>query len=47
MHFDDCPEGEIDDNQVTVLRAIADHQRFTYEYDSVHRGITAVSSRIS
>jgi Plasmid pRiA4b ORF-3-like protein len=33
MHFDDYPEDEINENEVTVLRAIADHQRFTYEYD--------------
>ena len=33
MHFDDYPEDEIDENEVTVLRAIADHRRFTYEYD--------------
>ena len=30
MHFDDYPEDEIDENEVTVLRAIADHRRFTY-----------------
>ncbi len=33
MHFDDYPEDEIDEKQVTVLHAIGEHQRFTYEYD--------------
>jgi hypothetical protein len=33
MHFDDYPDDEIDEKEVTVLRAIGDHQRLTYEYD--------------
>ena len=33
MHFDDYPEDEIDEKQVTVLRAIGEHRRFLYEYD--------------
>lgn len=33
MHFDEYPEGEIDEKEVTVLRAIGDHRRFLYEYD--------------
>jgi Plasmid pRiA4b ORF-3-like protein len=33
MHFDDYPEEEIDEKEVTVLRAIGEHRRFSYEYD--------------
>jgi hypothetical protein len=33
MHFDEYPEDEIDEKQVTVLRAIGDESRFCYEYD--------------
>ena len=33
MHFDDYPEDEIDEKKVTVLRAIGEHRRFSYEYD--------------
>jgi hypothetical protein len=33
MQFDEYPEGEIDEKQVTVLRAVGEHRRFLYEYD--------------
>ena len=33
MQFDEYPEGEIDEKQVTVLRAVGEHRRFSYEYD--------------
>lgn len=33
MCFDEHPDGEIDEQTVTVLQALRDHQRFTYEYD--------------
>ena len=33
MHFDDYPEEEIDEQRVTVLRAIGDNRCFSYEYD--------------
>jgi hypothetical protein len=33
MQFDEVPEGELDEKDVTVLRAIGDTRRFTYEYD--------------
>jgi len=33
MHFDDSPEDEIDEKEVTVPRAISEHTPFTYEYD--------------
>lgn len=33
MHFDDYPEEEIDENEVTVLQAVGEHRRFSYEYD--------------
>jgi hypothetical protein len=33
MHFDDYPEDEIDENDVSVLRAIGEHRHFSYEYD--------------
>jgi hypothetical protein len=32
-HFDDYPEEEIDEKEVTVLQALRDHGRFVYEYD--------------
>jgi Plasmid pRiA4b ORF-3-like protein len=31
--FDDYPEGEVDEQTVTVLQAIREVQQFTYEYD--------------
>lgn len=33
MCYDDFPEDEIDEKDVTVLRAIGAHRRFSYEYD--------------
>jgi hypothetical protein len=33
MCFDEHPEGEIDEQTVTVLQALRGHKRFTYEYD--------------
>jgi hypothetical protein len=33
MQFDEFPEGELDEKSVTVLRAIGDVRRFSYEYD--------------
>ena len=33
MCFDEYPEGEIDEKEVTVLQALRDEQRFSYEYD--------------
>jgi hypothetical protein len=33
MHFDDYPEDEIDETEVTVLQAVGGHRRFSYEYD--------------
>ena len=33
MQFDDYPEDEIDEKQVTVVQAIGKHRRFSYEYD--------------
>jgi hypothetical protein len=33
MQFDDFPEEEIDEKSVTVLQALGDAKRFTYEYD--------------
>jgi hypothetical protein len=33
MCFDEYPEGEIDEKTVTVLQALRDDRRFTYEYD--------------
>lgn len=33
MNFDEYPEGEIDEKQVTVLQALRDERRFVYEYD--------------
>ena len=32
-HFDDYPDEEIDENDVTVVDAIAGHRHFSYEYD--------------
>ena len=34
MNYDDFPEGEIDEKSVTVLQALRDVHRFTFEYDS-------------
>ncbi|MDQ1396573.1 MAG: hypothetical protein QOG64_1832 [Acidimicrobiaceae bacterium] len=31
--FDEFPEGELDEKEVTVLRAIGEARRFAYEYD--------------
>jgi hypothetical protein len=31
MHFDDYPEDEIDENEVSVMKAVGDHRRFVYE----------------
>lgn len=33
MHADEYPDGEIDERSATVVKAIGDHDRFTYEYD--------------
>jgi hypothetical protein len=33
MCFDEYPEGEIDEKGVTILQALRDERRFTYEYD--------------
>ena len=33
MNYDDFPEGEIDEKSVTVLQALRDVHRFTFEYD--------------
>jgi pRiA4b ORF-3-like protein len=33
MQFDEYPEGEIDEKQATVLRAIGEERTFSYEYD--------------
>jgi hypothetical protein len=33
MHFEDYPKAEIDEKEVTVLRAIGEHRNFSYEYD--------------
>jgi hypothetical protein len=33
MNFDEFPEGEIDENGVTVLQALRDQRRFVFEYD--------------
>jgi hypothetical protein len=33
MCFDDFPEGEIDETEVTMIGAVRDHGRFAYEYD--------------
>jgi hypothetical protein len=33
MCFDDYPEGEIDEKDVTVLQALREERRFVYEYD--------------
>jgi hypothetical protein len=31
--FDDYPEDELDENEVSVLQAIGEHRHFSYEYD--------------
>jgi len=33
MCFDDYPEGEIDEKDVTVLQALREERRFVFEYD--------------
>jgi hypothetical protein len=33
MNFDEFPDGEIDENGVTVLQALREEHRFTYDYD--------------
>ncbi len=33
MHFDDYPEGELDEKKFTLLAAIAKQRRLRYEYD--------------
>jgi len=33
MHFDDYPEDEIDEKDVSVLQAIGKNVRFSYQYD--------------
>jgi len=33
MNFDEYPDGEIDEKAVTVLQALRDRRRFTYDYD--------------
>ena len=33
MNFDEYPDGEIDEKTVTVLQALRDERRFTYDYD--------------
>lgn len=33
MCFDDYPEGEIDEHEVSVRKALPGHDRFVYEYD--------------
>jgi hypothetical protein len=33
MNYDDFPEGELDEKSVTVLHALRDVHRFTFEYD--------------
>lgn len=33
MQFDEYPEGELDEKETTVLRAIGSARRFFYEYD--------------
>lgn len=33
MHFDDYPDDEIDEKDVTVQQALDGHRRFSYEYD--------------
>ena len=32
-HFDDFPNDEIDEHEVSVLQALRDHKKFVYEYD--------------
>ena len=33
MHVDDWPEEEIDEKRFSVVQALGDHERFTYDYD--------------
>lgn len=33
MQFDEYPEGELNERDVTVLRAVDEHRTFRYEYD--------------
>jgi pRiA4b ORF-3-like protein len=33
MNFDEYPDGEVDEKDVTVLQALRDERRFVYEYD--------------
>lgn len=33
MHFDDYPDDEIDEKEVSVLQALRGHKSFVYEYD--------------
>lgn len=33
MHFDEWPEDEIDEKTVTVLQALRDERKFTFDYD--------------
>jgi hypothetical protein len=33
MHFDDWPEEEVDEKEVTILQSIGEARRFRYEYD--------------
>jgi hypothetical protein len=33
MHFDEWPEGEIDEKTVTVLQALRDEKHFVFDYD--------------
>jgi hypothetical protein len=33
MNYDEYPDGEIDEKSVTVLHALRDERRFTFEYD--------------
>ena len=45
MHFDDYPEGEIDETEVSLLKAVGEHRRFPTSTTSVIRGNTTSSSR--
>jgi hypothetical protein len=33
QQFDEYPEGEIDENEISVAQAIGEHRQFSYEYD--------------
>jgi hypothetical protein len=33
MHYDEHPEDEIDEHTVTVLQALREHDRFSFDYD--------------